>query len=151
MGTPVNYYDKFKFVLEIDGIARGAFTTCSELRINVDTVEHWEGGRLHPHKAPGLVNFPPITLTHGMAEDLDLYNWMKDTVDAAAGTGVVTPDLYRTLEIVQQDRAGNEVERYVCVDCWCKEYSSGDWDNTASEVRIEEVVFEVDYWERVPS
>lgn len=151
MGTPVNYHKKFSFVVEIDGVARAAFTTCSELRINVDTVEHREGGRLHPHKAPGLVNFPPITLDHGVAEDLDLYNWIKDTVDASAGTGIVTPDLYRTLEIVQLDRAGDELERYVCYDCWAKEYSAGDWDNNASEVRMEQVVFECDYWERLQS
>lgn len=151
MGTPVNYFKKFKFLVQIDGINRAGFTTCSDLRINAETVEHREAGRLHPHKAPGLVTFPPITLTNGKSNDNELYNWMKDTVDAAAGTGQVTPELYRTVEIVQQDRAGNIVERYRCFDCWCKEYSSGDWDNNASEVRMNEVVFECDYWEPVPA
>jgi phage tail-like protein len=149
MGTPVNFYKKFKFVVEIDGVARAGFTTCSDMRIVAETVSHREGGRLHAHKSPGLVEFPPITLTRGKSKDFDLYNWMKDTVDAAAGTGLVTPDLYRQVEIVQQDRAGNEVERWACIDCWCKEYGGGDWDNNASEVGMEEVVFEADYWERV--
>ena len=151
MATPVNYFTKFKYIVEIDGVARAGFTTCSELQIVADTIEHREGGVLRPHKAPGLVTFPPITLEHGVAVDLDLYNWMKDTVDAAAGTGLDTPDIYRTMEILQQDRAGNEIERYVCYGCWCKEYSAGDWDNNASEIRMERVVVEADYWERLPA
>lgn len=148
MATPVNWYKKFKYVIEIDGIARAAFTTCSDLRVNAETVAYREGGRLHAHKAPGLVEFPPITLSRGATNDFDLYSWFRDTFDAAAGTGLVTPDLYRTMDIVQQDRAGNEVERYTIYQAWCKEFSAGDWDNNANETRMEQVVIECDYWER---
>jgi phage tail-like protein len=151
MATPVNWYKKFKYVIEIDGVARAAFTTCSELRINAETVTHREGGRLHAHKAPGLMEFPAITMDRGVTNDLDLYSWMRDTFDASVGTGMVTPDLYRTFDIVQQDRAGEEVERYTVYDAWCKEYSAGDWDNNANEVRMEQVVVECDYWERTPA
>ena len=151
MPTPVNWYKKFKFIIEIDGVARAAFTTCTELRINTETVKHREGGRRHEHKSPGLVEFPPITLTRGMTNDFDLYAWMRDTYDASQGTGLVTPDLYRTFDIVQQDMAGDETERYTVYDAYCAEYGSGDWDNNANEIRMEEVVIEADYWERTPA
>lgn len=148
MAQPTNWWKKFKFVIEIDGIARAAFKSCSDLRANAETVSYREGGRLNPHKAPGLVAFPPITLERGKTEDFDLYNWFKDTFDAASGLGENTPDLYRTFDIVQQDRKGNEVERFTVYQAWCKEYSGGDWDNDANEVGMEQVVVEADRWER---
>jgi len=148
MGQPTNWWKKYKFVIEIDGIARAAFKTCSDLRINTETVAYREGGRLNAHKAPGLVEFPPITLERGKTNDFDLYNWFLDTFKASSGTGEVTPDLYRNFDIVQQDRKGNEVERYTIFDAYCSEYGAGDWDNDASEVALEQVVVELDRWER---
>ena len=151
MATPVNWYKKFKFVVEIDGIARAAFTRCSELAVEAANVAHREGGRLQPHNAPGLVTFPEITLERGATDDFDLYNWFKDTFDAGAGTGLTTPDIYRTFDIVQLDRAGNEVERYTVFDAYCRRFAAGDWDNDADEVRIESVIIQPDRWERTPA
>jgi len=151
MSTPVNFYKKFKFVLEIDGIARAGFARCSELRVEAANVEYREAGRLHPHNSPGTVTFPEITLERGAADDFDLYNWFKDTYDAAAGTGVTEPDLWRTFDIVQQDRDGDELERFTIFDAYCRAFSAGDWDNDADEVRIETVTVQPDRWERVPA
>ncbi len=151
MPTPVNWFKKYSFVIEVDGVASAAYTTCSELRVNAETVLHREGGRLHPHKSPGLVEFPAITMTRGVTVDQDLYNWMLETFNASSNTGQVPPDLYRTFDIVQLNRAGEEVERYTVYDAWCKEYSAGDWDNNANENRMETVVIEADYWERTPA
>ena len=149
---PVTWYKKYSFIIEIDGVARAAFTTCSELAIVADTVKHREGGRLNPHKAPGLVEYPPITMDRGKTNDFDLYNWMKDTFDAAAGTGKVTPDLYRQFDLVQLNRKGEEVLRHTIFDAWCKEFreGAGGWDNNASEVLMEQVVIECDRWQSKP-
>lgn len=148
MVQPRKWWKKYKFVIEIDGIARAAFNKCSELRANAETSSYREGGRANPHKSPGLVEFPPITLERGKTDDYDLYEWFLTTFKAASGTGTVTPDLYRTFDIVQQDRDGNEVERWTVYDAWCKEYGSGDWDNDSSDVAIEQVVIELDHFER---
>jgi phage tail-like protein len=151
MGTPTNWYTKFKFVIEIDGIARAAFRKCSELAIEAANVEYKEGGRLHPHNAPGTVKFPEITLERGVTDDFDLYNWFRDTYDAASGTGKNTPDLYRTFDVVQLDRDGSELERYTVYNAYCRRYAAGDWDNDADENRVEVVVIQPEYWERVPA
>lgn len=148
MAQPTNWYKKFKFVIEVDGIKRAAFKSCSELRVNAETVSYREGGRLNPHKAPGTIEYPDITLERGASDDEDLHKWMKETFDAASGLGEVTPDLYRTFDIIQQDRKGNEVQRHTVFGAWCKEYSAGDWDNDASEVRMEQVVIVIDHWEK---
>ncbi|MCK9629887.1 MAG: phage tail protein [Bacteroidales bacterium] len=151
MGTPTNWYTKFKFVIEIDGIARAAFTKCSELAIEIANVELREGGRLHPHNSPGTVKFPEITMERGVTDDFDLYNWIRDTYDAASGTGMNTPDLYRTFDIVQLDRDGSELERYTVFNAYCRRYAAGDWDNDADENRVESVIIQPEYWERVPA
>ena len=151
MGTPVSWYKKHSFVIEIDGVARAAFTTCSDLKAEVANVTLREGGRLHPHNSPGLVTFPEITMSRGSCADLDLYNWFKDCYDAAAGTGMDDPDLFRTFDIVQMNRKGEEVERYTVYGAYCRSYSAGSWDNNADEIRMEEVIIQPDYWERTPA
>jgi phage tail-like protein len=151
MATPINWYTKFKYIVEIDGVARAGFTTASDIGLTAERVEYREGGRLHPHKAPGTVTFAPVTLERGACSDFDLYNWTKDTYDSAAETGVATPDLYRNVEIVQLDRDGSEKERFILYDAWVAEYVGGSWDNNASEVRMEKVVVEFDHFDRVPA
>ena len=151
MGTPTNWDKKFSFIVEIDGVARGAFARCSEIAGESANVAYREGGRLHPHNAPGTVTFPEFTLERGATDDYDLYNWFRDTYDAAAGTGMVPPDLFRTLDIVQLDRAGEELKRFRCYKCYCRRWSAGDWDNDADEVRIESAIVVYDYFEQVPS
>lgn len=151
MVTPINLYTRFKYIVEVDGVARAGFVTCSDISLVAETVEYREGGRLHPQKGPGTVSFPDITLERGACDDFDLYNWTKDTYDAAAGTGMVTPDLYRNVEIIQLDRDGSEKERFVLYDAYVKEYVGGSWDNNASEVRMEKVVITYDHFDRVPA
>lgn len=150
MATPINYYTQFKFVVEIDGVQRAAFTTCSEPKFTAETVKQREGGRIHPHKAPGPGEFNTITLERGASSDNDLYNWSRDCYDAAAGTGKKVPDLFRNVEIVQLDRDGSELERTILYDAWVKSFSAGKWDNNAAENRITSVELEYDYFEILP-
>lgn len=151
MGVPANWDKKFSFVVEIDGVARAAFARSSEIAGESNNVAYREGGRLHPHNAPGTVTFPELTLERGATDDYDLYNWFRDCYDAAAGTGLVPPDLFRTLDVVQLDRAGEELKRFRLYKAYCRRWSSGDWDNDADEVRIETVVIVYDYFDQLPS
>lgn len=151
MGTPTNWDKKFSFLVEIDGVARAAFARCSELSAEIENVEYREGGRLHPHNAPGTVTFSELTLERGACDDYDLYNWFRDSYDAAAGTGMVPPDLFRTIDVVQLDRSGEDTKRFRCYKCYCRKWSAGDWDNDASEVRIESVIVKFDYFEQTPA
>jgi phage tail-like protein len=153
MATPTNWYKRFAFLVEIDGIERAAFKSATDLAAVAETIEYREGGRRHPHKAPGLVSFEPITLERGVAEgdDTDLLNWFRSTYDAAAATGQVTPTLYRTVSIVQLDMDGSTKRRFTLYNAWCKEYRINGWDNDANEVSMESVVFEFDRYDVTPA
>lgn len=146
-GVPSNrqYYKKFKFIVEIQGVAFAGFTTMSELRGQVAVVEQYEGGSLIPNKDPGRVTFPNVTLSRGATDDEDLWTWFKETV--AVGSLLVSPDNKRTLDVVQQDRAGTEQKRWTLYNAWPTEFKAGDWDNGADENTMEEVVLAYDYFD----
>lgn len=150
-GVPRTWYKKFQWIVEIDGIARAGFQKCSELSMEVADVTYKEGGDPVPYHDPGTVTVPEITLDRGVCDDFDLYNWFKDTIDAATGLGLRNPDLKRSFDIVQQDRDGEEVERYRVYNAYARRWSAGDWDMDADENRIESIAIQPRYFERVPA
>ncbi len=147
-GKARRYLDRFKFLIEIDGITQTGFQKCSELKGGVETVEHYEGGALLPDKSPGLGKYEDITLEYGATENLEIYEWFRQVLDAAQETGGADPSEYkRNLSIIQLDRAGNEVQRWNVFGAWPKEFVAGEWDNTANEKLIRKVTLAIDYYE----
>ncbi len=143
VGVQRSFYRKFKYVVEIAGVAYAGFTTCSEIRVVAAVVEQWEGGSLTADKAPGRVTCPNVTLARGATADRDLWLWMQQVVGADAM--VIEPDHIRTVDIVQQDRRGFELKRWTLVGAWPTEFKAGDWDNGADENVMEEVVLAYRY------
>lgn len=148
-GAPRIFEDKFSFIVEIDGIAHAGFQKCSELSYEIDKVEYREGGRKHPFKSPGLVNFTDITLERGaVVDDSDLYNWAEECASIVEEAGVIETDFRRNFDIVVKDRDGVPLKRWRCVDAWVQKFTGGEWDNDASEKTIEMVVITFDSFER---
>ena len=50
IGNPRSFHKKFKFLVEIDGVAHAGFQKCSELSVEVANVQYFEGGSLIPNK-----------------------------------------------------------------------------------------------------
>ena len=146
--TQVTWYKKFKFIIEIDNIVSSAFSKCSGLNFDIAKVEHKQGGVLAPIKAPGGVTYEDIVLTRGLCQDKDLWRWFKDTYNAAKGTGLDEPELKRSFDIVQLNRAGEEEERWHVKGAWCCNYATEDWDNDADEIQLETVTLCCDSCER---
>jgi len=140
-GAPRTFEDKFKFTIEIDGIAHAGFNKCSELSAEFDTVEYREGGDLVPTvKDPGLLNFADVTLERGaVADDSDLYEWFESVADYALNTGRVNPEFKRSLDIVVRDRDGTVLKRWRLTEAWPKKFVGGEWDGGASEKTMEMV------------
>lgn len=141
---------KYNFIIEIDGIAHAAFNKCSELEMEIEKVSYREGGRKHPYKSPGLVDFADVTMERGaVADDSDLYDWAEECASIVAEAGTVEPAFRRNFDIVALDRAGNSIKRWRCTDAWVQKFTGGDWDNDASETTIEKVVVTFDSFRRV--
>lgn len=149
IGNPRTFHHKYRFVVEIDGVAEAAFQKMGELSAETAEVTYFEGGSLIPVKAAGRVTFADLTLERGaVTEDSDLYDWFREVTDAAANAGLNDPDYKRTLDVVQLDRTGAEVRRYTVYNCWVKTYVAGEWDNESDEVNMEKVTLAFDYFEK---
>jgi phage tail-like protein len=149
IGTPRTFHKKFKFIVEIDGVASAGFQKCSELSVEVANVQYSEGGALIPNKSPGRLTFADVTLERGATEDQDLFDWLTEVADASANAGLNEPEFKRNLDIVQQDRDGSELRRWRLHNAWPVKFVAGDWDNEADENVIESVTLTYDFFELV--
>ena len=80
-GQRVDPYGNFNFLVEIDGIARAAFSDVSGFDTTIDVTEYREGGEnTTPRKLPGQAKYSNIVLKWGLTSDRELYDWVLQTV-----------------------------------------------------------------------
>jgi phage tail-like protein len=149
LGTARTFHKKFKFVVEVAGFAAAGFQKCSELSVEVASVQYFEGGSLIPNKSPGRLTFTDVTLERGATSDLDMFKWFGQVADTASQLGATEPDFKRNLDIVQQDRDGGTLRRWSLNSAWPTKFVAGDWDNEADENVIESVTLTYDFFELV--
>jgi phage tail-like protein len=147
IGNPRTFHKKFKFIVEIDGVAHAGFQKCSELSVEIANVQYSEGGSLIPNKSPGRLTFADVTLERGATADHDLFDWFAQVADAAANAGLNEPEFKRNLDIVQQDRDGSTLRRWSLTGAWPVKFVAGEWDNEADENVIESVTLTFDFFE----
>lgn len=130
-------YDKrFAFRVEIDGITVAAFETAGPWEATTERVKRREGGA-DAKNEPGLVDYSVVTLTKGMTDNRELYDWWYNV-------NVNKVDDFRNGSLVQCDRAGNEIRRRDFTSAWPSRYKWGEHDSKASEDVIEEMDLSVD-------
>lgn len=120
----------FNYLVEIDGIARGAFHEVSGLESTIDVVEHREGGaNTTPHKLAGQTKHSNIVLKWGTTIDPELYRWHKAVIDGTIER--------RNGSVVLLDRKGIEVARWNFERAWPSKYTGPSLSAEASDVAIE--------------
>jgi phage tail-like protein len=129
-GQRVDPYGNFNFLVEIDGIARAAFSDVSGFDTTIDVTEYREGGEnTTPRKLPGQAKYSNIVLKWGLTTDRELYDWMLQTVQG---------DVQRKNgSIVALDRAGNEVVRWNFRNAWPAKWDGPDYTAKGNDVAIE--------------
>lgn len=153
-GTVKSFDKKFKFRVEIDGFHAADFSKVDGLELEIEKVEHYEGGALVPNKSPGLVKFSPLVLERGVTTDVDFFDWVTSVVAlSAAGvgatnTGLIDPLYKRNLDVVQLDRDGVEIKRWTVYGAWPNKYKAGDWGGDQNEVVVESMTLEYDYFDK---
>jgi phage tail-like protein len=149
IGTPRSFHKRFKFRVEVDGLGSAAFRTCSDIAIELATVEHREGGVLIPDKSPGLATVDDVTLERGATMDRDLYDWLLQVANIAANGGEVDARYKRMIDVVQYDRDNTVLRRWRLHNAWIKRFVAGAWDNEADENVIETCVLVYDFPELI--
>jgi phage tail-like protein len=122
-------YKAFNFLVEIDGVARAAFSEVSGLESETAVIENRTGGEYLTRKLPGLTKFANIVLRHGITQDRELWDWRQNIVDG-------NPDR-RNGMIKLLDDQRNEVVRWNFRNGWpCK------WEGPALNAKANEVAIE---------
>lgn len=146
-GNPRSFHKRFKFLVEIDSFNRTGFNKCSELSAELAEVAYFEGGAIIPNKSPGRLTFADVTLQRGASQDLEMFQWFKETANAASGRGLNDNVYKRDVDIVQLDRNDDELLRWALSKAWPKKFVAGDWDNDADEVNIRQLTLAHDYFD----
>ncbi len=125
-------YGNFNFVVEIDGITRGAFQEASGFDSTIDTVEHREGGfnsPITPRKIPGQTKYSNISLKWGLTDSRELYDWHLDTVKGKIER--------KNGSIVVLDREGKEKIRWNFFNAWPTKWDGPDFNAEGNDIAIE--------------
>lgn len=144
-----SFYQKYKFIIEADNVAYAGFQKCSKLEAEVGVSMQNEGGSLIPIKQAARLKFADITLDRGATDDLDMFNWFKQVVNASANSGLSTPKYKRNFDIVQQDRDGTERRRWRVKGAFPIKFSPGEWDNDSDDNTMESTTLAYDYFDLV--
>jgi phage tail-like protein len=156
LGKQRELFPKHQFLVEVrDGWWAG-FQKCSELSYEVAKIEYWEGGSVIPWKVPGRATMTDVTLERGASTSRKFYDWALQVVNASVGgfnkatrgVGSNHSVYLEDVDIIQLDRDGVSEKRvWTLFNVWVQKFIAGDWDNTADEVVIEQLILTYDWFE----
>lgn len=123
---------KFRYRVEIDGLAAGGFSEVSGFDASIDVIEYREGDMVTtPMKIPGLKKYGNITLKQGLVDSMVIYDWMMAGVNGAVDRKTITITL---LDEEEADAASWQV-----INAWPVKYTAPDFNATSSEIAIEQI------------
>jgi len=125
-------YRSYNFLVEIDGITRAGFRECSGLDATQSPITYREGNEpITMRKLPGLVEYSNITLTRGITDDTELWEWCKRSLDGKVER--------KHGSIVLLDDAGVEKVRWNFVNGWPSKWTGPGLNATGTEVAVEQL------------
>ena len=125
-------YKAFNFVVEIDGIARAAFSEVGGLESETAVIEYRVGGEPSTvRKLPGLTRYSNIVLRRGVTKDAELWNWRQTVVQGNVDR--------RNGSIILLDDDGTEVVRWNFFHGWIAKWEGPTLNAKGNEVAIETV------------
>lgn len=121
----------FRFRVEIDQVQHGGFSKVKGLVRETKFETRREGGlNDFEHKFATLTTYPNLVLERGLADDY-LWSWHEDVVEGRVKR--------RTITIVLQNEAGNEVWRWLIDNAFPVKWAGTDLDGASSQVLVESV------------
>jgi phage tail-like protein len=132
-GDRTDPYRSYNFLVEIDGITRAGFRECAGLGSGSAPIEYREGDdrQLTTRKLPGLVSYPNITLSRGVTDDPELWQWREQVARGQVSR--------RNGSIVLLDDTGEEKLRWNFREGWPTSWSGPSFDATGSDLAIEQL------------
>ena len=132
-GERTDPYRSFNFRIEIDNLSVGAFSECSGLSSDGDSVDYREGTDLPltVRKLIGLRKYSNITLKRGYTQNKELWQWYTNIVNGLQDR--------RNGTIILMDEERNDVMRWNFENGWINKIEAPTFNATGNEVAIESV------------
>jgi phage tail-like protein len=125
-------YKAFNFLVEIDGIARAAFSEADGLASETAVIEYRVGGEPNTvRKLPGLTKYANIVLRRGITQDAELWNWRRTVVQGNVDR--------RNGSIILLDDDRTEVVRWNFFNGWISRWEGPALNAKANEIAIETI------------
>lgn len=125
-----------RFTVNVGGLGLISFKSVESFSIETSPVEYREGAfaSLTVRKLPGLITYGEITLTKGMYQSLELYNYFMGYMN-----GKVTAVQQMTIQAY--DNADMAVAKWSVLNAWPYHYDSGGLNADSADILIETVTF----------
>ena len=137
-GGWVDPFRAYNFKLMIQGVTAGHFTECTGLGIRVEAIRYREAGSTGVvHRIPGRVEYGDVTLSYGLTQSHELFDWFLTAVNG-------TPQR-KNVSILMMDSGGvAEVMRWDLINAWPSAWRGAPLDALGQEIAIESItlVFE---------
>ena len=125
-------FKAFHFRVEIDGVARAAFSEVGGLESETAVIEYRAGGDpTTVRKLPGLTRYSNIVLRRGITKDADLWNWRKTVVEGNVDR--------RNGSIVLLADDGTELVRWNFFHGWIAKWEGPALNARGNDVAIETI------------
>lgn len=127
------------FLLEVDGVEIGVFASVSGLQVTVQTEDLVEGGQNgFARKLPGRMEWPNITLSRGLIQADNLFDWMNKT--SGEGFAASGNKLARcTAAITALAGDGSRLRSWNLSGCFPVRWKGPDFNVTSNDVLSEEL------------
>ena len=137
-GGWVDPFRAYNFKLLIQGVTAGHFTECTGLGIRVEAIRYREAGSTGVvHRIPGRVEYGDVTLSYGLTQSHELFDWFMTAVNGAPQR--------KNVSILMMDSGGvAEVMRWDLINAWPSAWRGAPLDALGQEIAIESItlVFE---------
>lgn len=127
------------FLLEVDGVEIGVFASVSGLQVTVQTEDLVEGGQNgFARKLPGRMEWPNITLSRGLIQADNLFDWLNKTSGEgfAAGGNKLTRC---TGAITALATDGSRLRAWNLSGCFPVRWKGPDFNVTSNDTLSEEL------------
>jgi phage tail-like protein len=130
---------KMKFRVTIPGLPTGlGFQKVSGLNSEYEVVEYLEGLYEHAHKLPGRQKVGEVTLERGTYSTNEMMDLYKSTLTSA--------NMRNTVIVEVMDKYNNPVKTYKLAEAWVSKWEGSDLDATSSDVAIEKITLQFEYF-----
>jgi phage tail-like protein len=129
----IDPYRAFNFVIEIDGVPRGAFSEVGGLTAEGDSADYREGTDVQPNvrKLVGLRKYTNITLKRGYTADKVLWQWYTNIFNGVADR--------RNVTIVLMNERREPVLRWNAENAWINKIEGPALKASGNEVAMESI------------